>query len=88
MIFEGIGGTGGTGGTGGGGGGTIISGLDIGGIGGIGGTGGGGGKGILCTVGGGGGGTFFLVCEKAENDNNTQTINKFALKCFIIIFLV
>jgi len=50
--------------------------------------GGGGGNGILCIVGGGGGGGagFFLDCEKAANDNNTQTINKFALKCFIIFF--
>jgi hypothetical protein len=60
--------------------------LTTGGIGGAG--GGGGGNGILCIVGGGGGGGagFFLDCEKAANDNNTQTINKFALKCFIIFF--
>jgi hypothetical protein len=60
--------------------------LTTGGIGGAG--GGGGGSGILCIVGGGGGGGagFFLDCEKAANDNNTQTINKFALKCFIIFF--
>jgi len=63
--------------------------LTTGGIGGAGGGGGGGGgNGILCIVGGGGGASFFLDCEKAANDNNTQTINKFALKCFIIFFLV
>ena len=67
---------------GGGGGGTILSFLITGGIG-----GGGGGNGIFRTItggtGGGGGGTVLLVCENVADDNNTQTINKFALKCFI-----
>ena len=69
----------------------MVSGLSTGGTGGTGGGGGGGGgNGIFCIIGGGGGGgaSFFLDCGKAENDNNTQTINKFALKFFIIIFLL
>ena len=63
----------------------MVSGLSTGGTGGTG--GGGGGNGIFCII-GGGGASFFLDCGKDENDNNTQTINKFALKFFIIIFLL
>jgi hypothetical protein len=58
-------------------------------IGGIG--GGGGGNGTLRTItggDGGGGGTVLFVCENVANDNNTQTINKFTFKFFIIIFLL
>jgi len=65
----------------------MIAGLSTGGTGGTG--GGGGGNGIFCITGGGGGGAgFFLDCAKAANDNNTQMVNKFALKFFIISFLL
>ena len=71
-----------------GGSGAILFFLITGGIGG----GGGGGNGtfnrVTGGIGGGGGATFWFVCENAADDNKTQTINKFVLKYFIVIFFI